>query len=245
MKILFLITARGGSKGVPGKNLRRIGGLSLVGFKAISAKRSAYCTRLIISTDSEEIQAEARHHGVEVPFTRPAELASDTAKSGPVIAHAMDWIEREGKERYDAVMLLEPSSPFARASDYAGAVDLMQRRDAQAVVGVRRVEVSSTVVGPMDDSGRLTAILDKMHAARSQTGSRQSLGEEFTMNGGLYLFRWDYFREHEWIYHDREGVYGWPMDRFHSVEIDEPVDLAWAEFLVDRGYVSLSDWQEH
>lgn len=244
MKVLFLITARGGSKGVPGKNLRRIGGLSLVGFKAISARKSRYCSRLIISTDSPEIQDDARGHGVEVPFTRPAELASDTARSGPVILHAMEWIEREGRERYDAVMLLEPSSPFARAGDYDAAVDMMLRHDANAVIGVRPMEVASTVVGPLDAEGRLTAIVDKMHAARALTGQRQTLGQEYTMNGALYLFRWDYFKQHQWIYHDRDKVFGYVMDRFHSVEIDEPVDLAWAEFLTSCGYVSLDPWRD-
>ena len=243
MKVLFLITARGGSKGVPGKNLRTIGGISLVGYKAISARKSRHCARLIISTDSAEIQDEARRHGVEVPFTRPADLASDTAKSGPVILHAMEWIEQEGRERYDAVMLLEPSSPFARAEDYDAAVDMMVRRDANAVVGVRAMEVASTVVGPLDADGRLTAIVDKMHAARAQTGQRQTLGQEVTMNGALYLFRWDYFKRHQWIYQDREGVYCHVMDRFPSVEIDEPVDLAWAEFLVAGGHVPLDPWR--
>lgn len=244
MKILFLITARGGSRGVPGKNLRKIGGISLVGFKAISAHKSRHCARLIISTDSAEIQDDARSHGVEVPFTRPAELASDTAKSGPVILHAMEWTEREGRERYDAVMLLEPSSPFARAEDYDAAVDLMLQHDANAVVGVRAMEVASTVVGPLDADGRLTAIVDKMHAARALTGQRQTLGREYTMNGALYLFKWDYFKRHQWIYQDREGVYGHVMDCFHSVEIDEPVDLAWAEFLVQGGHVSLDPWRD-
>jgi CMP-N,N'-diacetyllegionaminic acid synthase len=242
MRILFLITARGGSKGVPGKNLRTIAGLSLVGYKARSARKSRYCTRLMISTDSVDIQDEARRHGVEVPFTRPAALAIDEAKSSAVVAHAMDWIEAEGKERYDAVMLLEPSSPFARASDYDAAVELLERRNANAVVGVRQSEVSTTVIGPVDPEGRLTAIVDKLHASRDSAGRRQSMPREFTMNGALYLFRWEYFRQHEWIYHDRDGVYAHLMDRFHSVEIDEPVDLAWAEFLAERGYVSTADW---
>lgn len=243
MKILFLITARGGSKGVPGKNLRKIGGLSLVGFKALSAKKSRHCSRLIISTDSAEIQADARNHGVEVPFTRPAELASDTAKSGPVIAHAMEWIEREGREKYDAVMLLEPSSPFARAGDYDRAVEIMIEHNANAVVGVRPAEVSTTVVGPLDADGRLTAIIDKMHAARAQTGQRQTLSKEFTMNGALYLFKWDYFKQHQWIYQDRENVYGYAMDPLYSIEIDEPIHLMWAEFLVNQGHISLADWR--
>jgi len=242
MNILFLITARGGSKGVPGKNLKRIGGISLVGYKAISARKSKYCSRLMISTDSEAIQSEARAHGVEVPFTRPAELATDTAKSGPVIAHAMDWVEREGAAHYDAVMLLEPSSPFARAADYDAAVEMMMRHDANAVVGMRPTEVSSTVVGPLDADGRITAIVDKMHAARALTGSRQSLGREYTMNGALYLFRWDYFKRHQWIYQDRAGVFGYAMDPLHSIEIDEPIDLMWAEYLVAQGHVPLGPW---
>lgn len=243
MNVLFLIAARGGSKGVPGKNLRQIGGLSLVGYKAISARKSRYCARLMISTDSAEIQEEARRNGVEVPFTRPAELATDTAKSGPVITHAMDWIEREGRARYDALMLLEPSSPFARAEDYDRAVLLMSEKDANAVVGVRKVEVSSTVTGPLDPEGRLSAIVDKLRAARAQSGARQSLPQEYTMNGALYLIRWDYFRRHGWIYQDRDGVYGHVMDRYHSIEIDEPVDLAWAEFVVAQGYVPLEPWR--
>ena len=93
MNVIFLIIARGGSKAVPGKNLRKVAGISLVGFKAISALRSKYCTRLIISTDDPEIQEDARGYGVEVPFTRPEELATDTASSIDVISHAMDWIE--------------------------------------------------------------------------------------------------------------------------------------------------------
>lgn len=244
MKVLFLITARGGSQGVPGKNIREIGGISLVGFKAISARKSRHCARLIISTDSRDIQDNARKYGIEVPFTRPAELAVDTTASGPVILHAMEWIEREGKERFDAVMLLEPSSPFARAEDYDAAVETMHRHDANAVVGVRPVEVASTMVGPLDAEGRLTAIVDKMYAVRAQTGQRQTLGKEYTMNGALYLFRWDYFKQYQWIYQDRDRVFGQVMDRFHSVEIDEPVDLAWAEFLVQQGYVPLDPWQD-
>lgn len=242
MKVLFLITARGGSKGVPGKNLRRIGGLSLVGYKAVSAKKSRYCSRLIISTDSAEIQAEARRHGVEVPFTRPIELATDTAPSSAVISHTMDWIEREGQGRYDALMLLEPSSPFALGSDYDAALDLLVARRASAVVGMRRMETGSDVVGTLDADGRITSIVDKLHAARQRAGRRQLRAPEYTMNGALYAFGWDYFRRHGWIYHDREGVYGYVMDRFRSVEIDEPEDLAWAEYLVANGHVPAAEW---
>lgn len=243
MNILFLITARGGSKGVPGKNLRKLGGISLVGFKAISAQRSNYCSRLIISTDSPEIQQDAQGYGVEVPFTRPAELATDTASSADVIAHSMQWFENETAERFDAVMLLEPASPFARPFDYDKAVEIMIKHNADVVLGMREVEVNSVFVGPLDEQGRISSIIDKMQAWHSEPGRRQDLQQEFTMNAALYLFKWDYFKKHQSLYHDRETTYGYVMDPHYSVEIDTMVDLHWAEFLIEKGYVDLSYWR--
>lgn len=239
MRILYLITARGGSKGVPNKNVREIGGLSLVGFKARAAKKSTSCARLVISTDSETIAAEAKRHGAEVPFMRPPELASDAAKSSDVIAHTIAWFEERG-ERYDAIMLLEPSSPFARPADFDGAVALMEKTGANAVVGMRRMEVSSVFVGTMDSDGRIGEIVTKMKAQTAVL--RQETKPEFTMNGGLYLFKWEYFKAHRNIYHDESGVYGWVMPDELSLEIDEMRDLYYAEFLIDKKYVDMSIW---
>lgn len=242
MRTLFLITARGGSKGVPRKNLCELGGISLVGFKAISARKSKYCTRLIVSTESPEIKANAERYGAEAPFTRPAELATDTATSVDVVSHAMEWIERNTSERYDAVMLLEPASPFARPGDYDAAVEMMLARDAEVVVSVRPVEVSSVFVGPLDEEGRIASIVEKMQALRS--ARRQDLPQEYTMNAALYLFRWGYFKEHRNIYFSGEKAYGYVMPSEYSVEIDTPADLARAEFLVEKGYVDLAYWKE-
>jgi CMP-N,N'-diacetyllegionaminic acid synthase len=242
VRTLFLITARGGSKGVPRKNLRELAGISLVGFKAISARKSKYCTRLIVSTDSQEIQKDARRYGAESPFIRPSELATDTAKTVDVIAHAMEWIEANTSERYDAVMLLEPASPFARAGDYDAAVDMMLARDADVVVGVRPVEVNSIFVGPLDGQGRITSIIDKMQ--QRGTLRRQDLPQEYTMNAALYLMKWGYFKEHRSIYYDGQTTYGYVMPPEYSVEIDTLMDLRRAEFLVERGYVDLAHWKE-
>lgn len=241
LRVLYLITARGGSKSIPKKNLARIGGLSLIGFKARAAQGASSCTRLMISTDDAEIQEEARRLGVEVPFTRPAELASDTASSDDVVRHAMSWVEAEsGPSPYDAVMLLEPSSPFARSTDLDGAVELMARTGANVVVGMRPTEVASVFVGPMDDEGRITQIIDQMSGLRGLR--RQDQRPEYTMNGALYLMRWDYYRETGQRYADRDHTYGYPMDRFHSIEIDEPVDLEWARYLAESGRLTLTDW---
>lgn len=241
MRVLYLITARGGSRSIPKKNLQRIGELSLVGFKARAAQRAASCARLIISTDDPEIQEEARALGVEVPFTRPAELATDTASTDEVVLHAIRWIDaHEGPDRYDAIMLLEPSSPFARAEDLDGAVRMMADRNANVVVGMRETEVASVFVGPMDASGRITPIIDQMSELRGLR--RQDQQQEYTMNGALYLMRWEFFRQTGARYVDRDRTYGYAMDRFHSIEIDEPVDLEWARFLAAEGHVTPSDW---
>src|SRR3981081_945630 len=200
VEILFLIVGRGGSRGLPGKNLREIGGLSLIGYKARSALQSRYCSRLIVSSDSPEIQAEAKRHGAEKLFSRPAELATDTASSNEVVLHAMDWIETNERRRYDAIMLLEPSSPFARPEHYDQAVDLFVARDAALVVGMRKTEVSSTFVGPLGEDGSIGAIVDKMLATPALR--RQDQAPEVTMNGALYLIGWDAMRKHRKVYAD-------------------------------------------
>ena len=240
MRILYLITARGGSKSVPKKNLQKISGLSLVGFKARSALKSKYCTNLIISTDSQDIQQEAMLHGVDVPFTRPNYLATDTASSMDVVLHAMDWIENNTASKYDAVMLLEPSSPFAKSIDYDAAVEIMLRNSANVVVGVRETEINSVFVGELDIDGRITNIIDNI--SNNELLRRQDFGQEYTMNGALYLFKWDFFKKTRNIYRDRHNSFGYIMDRYHSIEIDELIDLEWAEFLVEKGYVDMSFW---
>jgi CMP-N,N'-diacetyllegionaminic acid synthase len=241
MKVLFLITARGGSKRVPGKNLKRIGGLSLIGFKAISARRSKYCSRLIISSDDEAIQDEAKRHSVEVPFTRPAHLASDSATSVDVIAHAMEFLESRG-ERYDAIMLLEPAAPFARAEDFDAAIELMQSTGASVVLGMKPVSPNRIFVGPIEPDGRIAAIVDRVR--NWEAGGYAPLPSEYTMNGALYLFRWDFFKTHRRIYHDGSVTYGYTMDPHYSVEIDDPIELHLAEFLVDRGHVDMTYWRQ-
>lgn len=242
IEILFLLVGRGGSKGLPGKNLREIGGLSLIGYKAISARHSRYCTRLIVSSDSAEIQAEAKRHGAEVLFSRPAELATDTASSNDVLLHAMDWIETHERRRYDAIMLLEPSSPFARADHYDAAADLFTAQNASLVVGLREAEVPSVFVGPLGKDGSIGAIVQKMLTAPALR--RQDQAPEVTMNGALYLIGWEAMRRHRKIYADPPASYGILMDRLHSIEIENAADLAYATYVVERGMLDASPWRQ-
>jgi CMP-N-acetylneuraminic acid synthetase len=241
-QVLFLLVGRGGSKGLPGKNLREIGGLSLIGYKARAARRSRYCTRLIVSSDSAEIRVEAMRHGAEILFERPAELATDTASSNDVVLHAMDWIETHEARRYDAIMLLEPSSPFARPEHFDEAVELFVKRKAKLVVGMRETELSSVFVGTMAHDGSIGGIVEKMLKTPKQR--RQDHTPEVTMNGALYLVGWQAMRKHRKIYADPGASYGIMMDRLHSIEIESAADLAYASYVIEHGMLDASPWQE-
>jgi CMP-N,N'-diacetyllegionaminic acid synthase len=239
--VLFLLVGRDGSKGLPGKNIRKINGLSLIGYKARSARNSRYCSRLIVSSDSAEIQAEAQRFGAEVLFTRPANLATDTASSSDVVIHAMDWIEQNEQRKYDAVMLLEPSSPFARADHYDAAVELFAGKGAELVVGLRETEVSSVFVGRLGSDGSIHTIVEQM--LRTPALRRQDQGLEVTMNGALYLIGWDAMRKHQKIYANPAASYGVLMDRLHSIEIETDADLAYASYVIERGLLDSSPWR--
>lgn len=241
MKVLFLIVARGGSKGIPRKNLLPIDGISLVGFKAISARKSKYCTRLIISSDSEEIQEDARRYGAEVLFTRPAELAVDSASTEAVMWHAVDWINANTSDEYDALMLLEPSSPFGTHEDYDKAVEMMERTAANVVLGMREVAVNSVFQGPIDAEMRVSGIVRNIMNISGLR--RQDVPQEYTMNGALYLIRWGALAAHRSRYDDPEHTYGLPMKREYSIEVDEKLDLEFAQFLVSNCHVDMAYWR--
>jgi CMP-N,N'-diacetyllegionaminic acid synthase len=239
LNILFLITARGGSRGVPKKNICKIGGLPLLAYKAIAAQKSKYCTRLIISTDSNEIATLAREYDVEVPFMRPAELATDNANSIDVILHAMDWIEKNDPVHYDALCLLEPSTPFLTSEDVNQAIELYKDRNALGVLGVKRVKDHSIFVSPIGDDLNMAQHYEKMRG--NYHTPRQVLTPEYTMNGAIYVAAWDYLKEHGTFHSRRTYAYIMPEER--SIEIDEVNDLYYARYLVEKGLVDINNWK--
>jgi CMP-N,N'-diacetyllegionaminic acid synthase len=241
LRILHVITARGGSKGIPRKGVERIGSLSLIGYKARAAQRARCGTRVILSTDDPEVAAEGRALGVEVPFMLPAALATDSTSLDAVLLHAMEWAEQDaGRGAYDAIMLLQPTAPFARPVDLDGAAMLMEQSGARVVLGLREVEMPRAFVSPMQPDGRLPQLIDQMQALAALR--RQDQRTEYTINGALFLMQWEAFTATGSRYADREGTVGYVMDRSHSVNIDTPDDLAWARWLVSSGRVDPSVW---
>jgi N-acylneuraminate cytidylyltransferase/CMP-N,N'-diacetyllegionaminic acid synthase len=134
-RIIALVPARGGSKGLPGKNVLPLLGKPLIAWTIEQAKACSYIDRVMVTTDDDGIAAAAREFGADVPFKRPAHLATDAAKSLDVVLHALDWLEAHG-DRYDLLVLLQPTSPLRTAGDIGGALDLFISKNAGAVVSV-------------------------------------------------------------------------------------------------------------
>ena len=134
-RVLGLIPARGGSKGVPRKNIKLLCGKPLLEYTAQAALASRLLSRVILSTEDEEIAEAGRRCGLEVPFLRPQELAADDTPMLPVIEHAVRWVEERG-ERFDAICLLQPTNPLRRAEEIDGCIELLIGTGADSVVTV-------------------------------------------------------------------------------------------------------------
>jgi len=241
-KILFIIAARGGSKGVAKKNLQKIAGLSLLGYKALSAQSCKSCNRILLTTDDPEIINEGKSLGLEIPFTRPENLANDTATSDSVVSHVINWVETYEKISYDAIMLLEPSSPFSTSQHYEEAIEMYRNLSADLVVGVREVDTPSIFIAPKDKDRSIKKIVERLKEIESVR--RQEQNTEITPNGTFYLIDWKSFKSNGKIYGNPEASYGLLMDHFHSIEIETPKDLAYAKFVVSNGYLDMGPWSD-
>jgi CMP-N-acetylneuraminic acid synthetase len=221
MELLGLVPARGGSRGIPGKNLAALAGRPLLAWTCEQALASERLTHVAVSTDSEEIAAAARELGVEV-IERPTELADDDTPMLPVVAHAL---EATGA---DAVVLLQPTSPLRRASDIDAAVDLWRETGADSVVSVTRVPHQLTPGSQLrqTEDGRLEPYED------GTTGSRQEKPVLYARNGPAVLVVGAATVRAGSLYgrHSR----GYEMSPLDSVDVDEPADLELAELLLSR-----------
>ncbi len=227
MRVLGLIPARGGSKGIPGKNVRLLGGRPLLAWTAEAALASRRLSRVVLSTDGEEIAEAGRRCGLEVPFFRPAELARDDTPTLPVVRHAVAELERAG-DRFDAVCLLQPTSPFRSAGDIDGCIALLEERELDAVVSVLPV--------PPEHNPHWVYFQDGEDLLRLATGEeqpiprRQELPPAFHRDGSVYVTRRDVVMAGS-LYGRRLGGYVMP-DAGRSVNLDTPADWERAERLI-------------
>lgn len=184
MRILGIIPARGGSKGVPRKNVRLLGGKPLLAYTAESAKSSTSLTKIVLSTDDEEIASVGRNCGLEVPFMRPANLALDTSPTLPVIQHALDYYSSKGEE-FDAMCLLEVTSPFRLNGLIDQAINRFIELDADALVTVLPIPPSYNPhwAFEQDKNGYLHIATGELEIIPR----RQELPMAFHRDGSIYI----------------------------------------------------------
>lgn len=185
-----MITARGGSKGLPGKNLKFLGGKPLIAHTVEAARASAAFDRVILSTDASDIANAVRSLGVEVPFMRPTELARDETPHQPVLEHAVRWLDEQEQYRPDAVMILQPTSPFRSPRHIRESIALLDRSGADSVVSVSEVPPHFNPMRTLRiDEGGMASLFVGGQPVRFRVNRRQDLPPAWTMNGAIYLFR--------------------------------------------------------
>jgi CMP-N,N'-diacetyllegionaminic acid synthase len=228
-RVLGLIPARGGSKGVPRKNIRLLCGRPLLQYTAEAAFAASWLSRIILSTDDEEIAETGRRCGLEVPFLRPAELSSDETPMLPVAQHALRMLE-SGGDHFDALCLLQPTTPLRQPEDIDACIELLARSGADAVFTVLPVPVKYNPhwVYFKDEDGYL----------RLSTGEaapiprRQDLPAAMHREGSIYVTRRDVLMEENSLYGSR--LIGYSIDPARSVNIDTIDDWELAAALLSN-----------
>lgn len=229
-KILAVIPARGGSKGVPRKNIRPLGGKPLVAHAidaALGVKDLLY--RVIVSTDDEEIAEVARAAGAEVPFLRPADLANDKAPMVPVEQHAVAFVEAQDNVTIDWVLLLQPTTPFRSAEDIRTAVEMALEGGCDSVISVVELKAGHPIQTKKIVNDRLVPYcIEEPEGIRRQ----DCKPEAYLRNGAIYLTRREALIDHDSIWGKEIRPYVMPEER--SVNIDGPMDFKLAQFLIDE-----------
>ena len=224
---LGVIPARGGSKGLPGKNLKRLGALSLIGHAVASAREAQRLSRVIVSTDSEAIAEEARRHGAEVPFLRPPALASDEAGMVPVLQHAVRWLEGTGT-RPDMIVTLQPTSPFRTGDEIDRTIARVVETGADSAQTLCEASYHPFFMKTLDGDRTVALFADGKKYVR-----RQDAPAVYQPSGAVYVTRYPTLMdEGQVLGHDNRGIV---MSFEASVNIDTEWDFLLAELLLRQG----------
>jgi len=221
-KILAVITARGGSKRLPNKNILDLGNKPLIAHTIVEAKKSKYIDKVIVSTDDDKIVEISKKYGAEVPFIRPAELSNDTADSISVLKHSIEFFNNE----YDYIVLLQPTSPLRKTEDIDGAIELLNN-DIEAVVSVCETEHSPLWANtlPVNKSMK-DFIKEEVKNKRSQ-----DLPTYYRLNGAIYVADIKYLYKLNGFIGEKTNAY--VMSQKHSVDIDTELDFKLAEIIIE------------
>ncbi|MCW7462980.1 acylneuraminate cytidylyltransferase family protein [Leptospira limi] len=219
-KILGIIPARGGSKGIPRKNIKQIAGKPLISWTIEAALASQCLTSVIVSTDDAEIAGISKSAGASVPFLRPTDLATDHSPGTDPVMHALDFFPE-----MDYILLLQPTSPLRTNYDIDACIRFAMENHSKSVVSVCESQENPFWMFYMNESFKMSKLLDREEFSR-----RQDSPKTFSLNGSLYFSEVKYFREKKKFI--TEDTLAFLMSKERSVDIDDMIDWKLAETLL-------------
>lgn len=225
-KILCVIPARGGSKGLPGKNIKDLLGKPLIAYTIQQAKESRYVDRVIVSTDNEEIATVSKRYGADVPFMRPPELATDKSSTIDVLLHAMDWMENREKISFDIILLLHTTAPLRTVQDIDNCIELLIEKGADNVFSVTESHKNPyfNMVERRDGTVRLVK--------EGYFVTRQSAPRVFDINCSIYAWWKDALKSKKSLFLEKTNIYVMPKER--SFDVDDYIDFKIIEMLLEE-----------
>ena len=225
LRILAIVPARGGSKGIKDKNIKEIEGRPLIEYTIEAAKRCEYIDEIVVSTDSEKIAKAAKKAGAKVPFLRPDELASDTARTIDVVLFTIEQLKLIGQE-YDIVVLLQPTSPLRDEDDICGAIEKYVSCNMKSLVSVSEVSESPILMRQIVDETHMEKLLNINSTIR-----RQDMAKYYMVNGSIYINKIEELNSDTSL---NDNVIPYVMDRSHAVDIDDYVDIEVMKYYVNN-----------
>lgn len=224
MKTLFLIPARGGSKGLPGKNIKLLNGKPLIYYTIDAAREVSDDTDICVSTDDLDIVKVVEEYNLRVPFIRPPELATDSATSEQVLTHAIQFYESKGV-RYDYVVLLQPTSPLRSGKHIKEALQLLDK-DTEMIAAVKETDVNPYYVLFEEDADGLLYKTKEGNFIR-----RQDCPKVYELNGSIYIINVELTkRKHLSMF----AIKKYLMDKKYSFDIDDKIDFVVVESIIKK-----------
>ncbi len=226
MRILAIIPARAGSKGIKQKNIINLNGKPLIAYSIEESLKSKYIDKVIVSTDGEDIARISKIYGAEVPFLRPKHLASDTSKTIDSVIHCIEEMRKIGEE-YDYMVLLQPTQPLRKVNHIDEAIELIIQKDEDSLVSVSKVKENPVLMRRIDENGHAVNLLEC-----SSTIRRQDFPDFYKVNGSIYINRINENLNNNTSLNDNKLVY--IMDEKYDIDIDYMKDLQIAEFIINN-----------